>query len=115
MVNKLGVQDAPRKRSSGEQEAGAWAGSIIETDGQGEYVTVSQERWDKSERYIGGIVEDLSRTSELNHKELEKKRGSLLGDVVKSDYAVTSEIVKCTHIAIVPRLMTGSWRKGMMK
>ena len=59
-----------RKRRFGEQEAGAWAGSIVETDGQGEYVTVFQERWDKFERYIGDILEELSRTSELNHKEL---------------------------------------------
>jgi hypothetical protein len=42
------------------------------------YVTVSQEKWDKSKRYIGDIVEELSRTSELNHKELEKKRGFLI-------------------------------------
>ena len=85
----------------GNRRQGPWAGSVVETDGQGVYVTVSQERWDKSKRYIGDIVEELSRTSELNHKELEKKRGFLLGDVVKSDYAVTLEIVKCTHIAIV--------------
>jgi hypothetical protein len=77
-VNGLGVQDAPRKRRFGEQEAGAWAGSVVETDGQGVYVTVSQETWDKSKRYIGNIVEELSRTSQLNHKELEKKRGFLI-------------------------------------
>ena len=77
-VNHLGVQDAPRKRRFGKQAAGAWAGSVVETNGVGVYVTISQERWDKSKRYIGDIVEELSRTKELNHKELEKKRGFLI-------------------------------------
>jgi hypothetical protein len=78
IVNDLGVQDAPRKRRFGAQEAGAWAGSVVETDSQGVYVTVSQEKWDKSKRYIGDIVEELSRTNQLNHKELERKRGFLI-------------------------------------
>jgi hypothetical protein len=66
------------KSGDGERKAGVWAGSVVETDGQGVYVTVSQEKWDKSKRYIGDIVEELSRTSQLNHKELEKKRGFLI-------------------------------------
>jgi hypothetical protein len=78
VVNDLGVQDAPRKKRFGEQEAGAWAGSVAETDGEGVCVTVSQEKWDKSKRCIGDIVEELSRTSVLNHKDLERKRGFLI-------------------------------------
>jgi hypothetical protein len=75
IVKDLGVQDAPQKKRFGEQEAGAWAGSVVETNGEGVYVTVSQEKWDKSKRYIGDIVEELSRMNVLNHKELERKRG----------------------------------------
>jgi hypothetical protein len=72
-VNALGVQDAPRKRGFAEQSAGAWAGPAVETDGQGVYVTVSQDKWDKLKRYIGDLVEELSRANILNHKELERK------------------------------------------
>jgi hypothetical protein len=41
VANDLWVQDAPRKQRFGEQEAGAWAGSVVGTDGQGVFVTVS--------------------------------------------------------------------------
>jgi hypothetical protein len=78
VVNHLGVQDAPRKRRFGKQKGGAWAGSIVETDGRGVYVTVSQEKWDKTKRYIGDIVEELTRTKMLGHKDLERKRGFLI-------------------------------------
>jgi hypothetical protein len=72
-VNWLGVQDVPRKQRFRKQAGGAWAGSVVETDGEGVYVTVSQEKWDKSKRYIGDIVEGLSWTQMLNHKDLERK------------------------------------------
>jgi hypothetical protein len=47
ICNYLGVQDAARKRREASQTPGAWAGSVISTDGKGVYVTVSQEKWDK--------------------------------------------------------------------
>jgi hypothetical protein len=78
VANGLGVQDAPRKMRFGARDAGAWAGSVVETNDQGVFVTVSQEKWDKSRRYIGDIIEELSRSKELCHKDLERKRGFLI-------------------------------------
>jgi hypothetical protein len=48
-LQKLGVQDAPRKRRWGSRRPGAWAGSIVEATNDGVYVTVSQEKWEKSQ------------------------------------------------------------------
>ena len=78
MANSLGIQDAARKRRFGSQRPGAWAGLVVETSKEGVYVTVSREKWDKCKRYIGDIVGKLNRTQQLNHKELEKKRGFLI-------------------------------------
>jgi hypothetical protein len=78
VANSLGIQDAARKRRFGSQRPGAWAGSVVETSQEGVFVTVSQEKWDKCKRYIGDIVEEMNRTQQLNHKELEKKRGFLI-------------------------------------
>jgi hypothetical protein len=64
---------------------------VVETDGQGVYVTISQEKWDKLKRYIGDILEELSRMKELSHKELERKQGFLI-------------YVTCTYPAMVPYL-----------
>jgi hypothetical protein len=54
-------------------------------------VTVSQEKWDKTKRYIGDIVEELTRTKMLDHKDLERKRRFLI-------------YVTCTYPAMVPYL-----------
>jgi hypothetical protein len=78
VANSLGIQDAARKRRFGSKKPGAWAGSVVETSDDGVFVTVSQEKWDKCKRYIGDIVEELSRTQQLNHKELERKQGFLI-------------------------------------
>jgi hypothetical protein len=48
---------------------------VVETGGKGVYVTVSQEKWDKSKQYIGDIVEELSRMNVLNHKNLKGSEG----------------------------------------
>jgi hypothetical protein len=78
IANSLGIQDAARKRRFSSRKPGAWAGSVVETSDEGVFVTVSQEKWDKCNRYIGDIIEELSKTQQLNHKELEKKRGFLI-------------------------------------
>jgi hypothetical protein len=90
-ANALGVQDPPPKRQIAEQSAGAWAELLVEMDGQGVYVTVSQDKWDKSKRYIADIVEAFSRANVLNHKDLEKKQGFLI-------------YVTRTYLAMVPYL-----------
>jgi hypothetical protein len=59
IANSLGIQDAPRKARCGLRKLGAWAGSVVETNDDGVFVTVSQEKWDKCKRYIGDIIEDM--------------------------------------------------------
>jgi hypothetical protein len=84
-LNYLGEQDASRKRGEASQEPGAWAGSvIISKEGEGLYVSISQEKWDK----VKGIVENYARAIDdgkrrkiavlVNYKQLEKDTGFLV-------------------------------------
>jgi hypothetical protein len=79
IVNSLGIQEAARKRRWGTWRPGAWAGSIVEATDEGVYVTVSQEKWEKSQKYIGEIIAELKGAGEtVDFKGLEKKRGFLI-------------------------------------
>ena len=78
-VNSLGIQEAARKRRWGTKRPGAWAGSIVESTDEGVFVTVSQEKWEKSRRYIGEIISELKASNGvLEFKGLERKRGFLI-------------------------------------
>ena len=48
----LGLQDAARKKRRASQRPGAWAGSVIATDGETVTKSVTQERWEKTQNKI---------------------------------------------------------------
>lgn len=89
-VNYLGQQDAPRKRGEASQEPGAWAGSVIVSrKGEGLYVTISQEKWERVRNILSKLHKALNlapgsrkQTSSdlplLNHKQLERDTGFLV-------------------------------------
>jgi hypothetical protein len=74
----LGIQDAPRKKRKASQRPGAWAGSVIHTDGGMVTILISDAKWNKTKRIIQNLKEQLANGPELNHKELEKSRGFLI-------------------------------------
>ena len=56
-MNYLGQQDAPRKRHKISQTPGALSGAMIVVDeGDGLYLTCSQEKWNKSSAIIARIL-----------------------------------------------------------
>jgi hypothetical protein len=42
----------------------------VEATEEGVYVTVSQEKWEKSRRYIGEVIAELNDSSTLDFKDL---------------------------------------------
>jgi hypothetical protein len=74
----FGIQDAPRKRREASQTPGAWAGTIIHTSNGMVTVLVSQDKWDKTKKWINWMSDVLSRGNEISHKELERCRGFLI-------------------------------------
>ena len=55
----LGIQDALRKRRMASQTWGAWVGTVVSTDGEGVFLTVSQEKWDKLKEMIDGTLSEM--------------------------------------------------------
>jgi hypothetical protein len=105
VCNHLGVQDAARKRREASQTPGAWAGSVISTDGKGVFVTVSQEKWDKARTMIEATREELASNGGCtNHKELERRRGFLL--YVTRTYPAMVPYLKGIHLTL------DGWRDG---
>lgn len=66
----LVLQDAARKRRKASQHPGAWAGTVIHTDGEEVCVLVSQEKWDKTRRWISWMKEHTDAKQKFCHKEL---------------------------------------------
>jgi hypothetical protein len=101
----LGIQDASRKRRSASKTPGAWAGTVILTDEDGVYVTVSQEKWEKSRAMVASTLEELEANDGwLDHKALERRRGFLL--YVTRTYPTMVPYLKGMHLTL------DGWRKG---
>ena len=63
VLSSLGIQDAARKRREpARQDPGAWAGSVLRTDGDSPAVEVSMEKWTKAKALIAELGE-LHRVS----------------------------------------------------
>jgi hypothetical protein len=78
-VNYFGMQDAPRKQWPASKTPSAWAGSIVLLHEDGVYVSVSQERWDKTRRILLDLEEGLEKElPQFSHKQLLSDRGFLI-------------------------------------
>jgi hypothetical protein len=107
--SSLGMQDAARKRRAPSAEPGAWAGTIIRTDGESVEKMVSQERWDKTKDRIQWIQDQLEmapnkRFPKILHKRLESIRGFLV--YVSRTYCEMVPYLKGIHLTL------DSWRTG---
>ena len=74
----LGLQDAPRKRNGPTQTPRAWAGSIIHSDQDLVTVLVSEEKWDKTKRWISWVLDHVDKQEGIPYKELLSCRGFLI-------------------------------------
>jgi hypothetical protein len=74
----LGVQDAPRKRRSPSQTPGSWAGSNVVVQSNGVSVTVSKEKWKKTQGLILKWSEQVAKEGAVNYKEFESDLGYLI-------------------------------------
>jgi hypothetical protein len=74
--NRLGIQDAPRKRRDSSQSPGAWSGSVIRITTDGVCVLASEDKWIKAKAMLVEIDEMLeSNPDALPRKRLEQIQG----------------------------------------
>ena len=74
----FGLQDAPRKRNFATQTPRAWSGSIVHSDGGNVTVLVSEQKWEKTKKWIAWVLEHVEDDLGLRHNELERCRGFLI-------------------------------------
>ncbi|KAL7556763.1 hypothetical protein ACA910_009419 [Epithemia clementina (nom. ined.)] len=77
-----GVQDAARKRRQQTQRPGAWAGVVCGTSPLRPYLSVTQEKWDKSKQEIQRLKQEAVHAQTtvqgyVTHKVLEQVAGFL--------------------------------------
>ena len=59
MCNHFGIQDAPRKRRPPSLTPGAWAGSVVHTDGEEVEVRVSQSKWTRTKDIVQRLLTEI--------------------------------------------------------
>ena len=102
-ASEAGIQDASRKRREVSQSSGAWAGSVLETDGMVVGIKISQERWDKTKRVLQWIQSNLDTNPDgIPFKTLESYRGFLV--YVSRTYPASVPYLKGIHLTL------DSWR-----
>ena len=96
----LGIQDAARKRRPPSQKAGAWAGSIVRSNGLDVGIMTSDERWRKAKDMVWKWHERLSQSPDisLNTKELRSDRGFLI--YITRTYKCLNTFLKGIHLTI---------------
>lgn len=67
----LGLQDAARKRRKPSQSPGAWAGATASTDETQTYKSITQERWEKTQKKIRWLGSQLGEFDETSSRVLD--------------------------------------------
>jgi hypothetical protein len=102
VINYLGMQDAPRKRRPPLQKPGAWNGCLVETNKNGVFQKVSQERWDKTRSHIREIQKDAEESPFVDFKKLRSYLVFLV--YVSRTYGSLVPYLKVIHLTLE------SWR-----
>ena len=108
MFQKLGIQDAPRKRRNLSKGGNPWAGSVINASRDEIAVSVSKEKWRKGKDILESLISQYlnKKDSEdiwLDFKKLEQDRGFLVH--LSMTYPDLVPYLKGIHLTL------DSWRK----
>ncbi len=101
-LNYLGLQDATRKCREPSTTPGPWAGSTVHSTNNGVGIQISQARWDKVKDILQWIHDQLSLSSDIEFKQLEKFRGVLV--YISRTYPSFTPYLKGIHLTL------DSWR-----
>ena len=106
-LQKLGIQDASRKRTEPSLMPGPWAGTVVHTETE-VVATVTQVKWLKTQGLIEELKDLLQKDPEhIPHKRLEQIRGFLI--YVARTYKWVDPYLKGIHQTL------DGWREGYKK
>ena len=69
-LSYLGLQDAARKRRDSSMTPGAWAGSLLRSDGGQVRILTSQEKWDRAKELIKETQDLLEADADAEYTEV---------------------------------------------
>ena len=76
---EAGIQDVLQTRREVSQNPGAWAGSVLTTDGDKVGITVAQDKWDKTKLIVQWLDTSLAEDPTwIPFKQLESNQGFLM-------------------------------------
>ena len=97
-ITWFGMQDAPRKKNFATLTPRAWAGTIVHTDNGVVTVLVSEEKWEKTKKWIKWVLDHVDDKEGISHKELERCRGFLI--YVSRTYLAFKPFLRGLHKSI---------------
>jgi len=103
----LGQQNADRKSRPPSKKPGPWCGAFLTIQEGSVYVYVSQEKWEKAQKYVSSWLANIKNdttNSTLDFKDLERGRGFLV--YLSRTYPATTPFLKGIHLTL------DSWRDG---
>jgi hypothetical protein len=103
-LSYLGIQMALRKFRPPSQDPGAWAGSLVSTNGNGVAVRNSQDKWTEIQQIIRDLRQKVENQEPLNLKELQSVRGTITYE--ERTYPMIMPYLKGFHLTI------DSWQPG---
>ena len=113
-MSYLGIQDATRKRRPITQTPGEWTGSIVlSVEGVGVFVTISQQKWDRTRAILikwkdkVHLTEELEKLPLLDYATLESDIGFLIH--IAMAYPSMKPFLRGFYLTL------NSWRSGRDK
>jgi len=103
----LGQQNADRKSRPPSKKPGPWCGAFLAVQDGSVYVYVSQEKWEKAQKYVSSWLANVKHdttNSFLDFKDLERGRGFLV--YLSRTYPAITPFLKGIHLTL------DSWRDG---
>ncbi|KAL7570650.1 hypothetical protein ACA910_014924 [Epithemia clementina (nom. ined.)] len=116
-----GIQDAAHKRRKQTQRPGAWAGVVCGTRPSRPFVSVTQEKWDKTKQEVQRLTEEVRHAQgegrrHVSHKVLEQVAG-FLNHVARAFPTIKIYLngVYATLNAWQPYWDEDGWKNGQFK
>jgi hypothetical protein len=103
-IQRLGNQDAARKRRSTSQRPGAWAGGIAYTDQGITRKMLSQAKWDKAKDFLEWILKAIVEEKPIERGRFRSGKGFLVH--VSQTYDFITPYLKGFHLS------EDVWRSG---
>jgi hypothetical protein len=103
-LQRLGNQDAARKRRPTSQRPGAWAGGIAYTDQGITRKMLSQTKWDRAKEFLGWIHSSISGGDAIGRQRFRSGKGFLVH--VSQTYDFITPYLKGFHLS------EDRWRSG---